>query len=59
MIRIPFERDRLSHGHLVHPVELAHLVHIGTAGKSLKEINAMHWRLALQNFARWHPWLRS
>ena len=27
MIRIPFERDRLSHGHLVHPIELAHLVH--------------------------------
>ena len=27
MIRIPFDSDRISHGHLVHPLELAHLIH--------------------------------
>ena len=36
MIRIPFERDRLSHGHLVHPVELAHLVHYWDSRKSIE-----------------------
>lgn len=27
MIRIPFDVDRISHGHLVHPLELASLIH--------------------------------
>lgn len=27
MIPIPFDNDRISHGHLVHPLELAHLIH--------------------------------
>ena len=27
MIRIPFDNDRISHGHFVHPLELAHLIH--------------------------------
>ena len=36
MIRIPFERDRLSHGHLVHPVELAHLVHYWDSRKLIE-----------------------
>ena len=27
MIRIPFDNDRISHGHLVHPLELAHFIH--------------------------------
>ena len=36
MIRIPFERDRLSHGHLVHPLELAHLVHYSDSRKLIE-----------------------
>ena len=36
MIRIPFERDRLSHGHLVHPVELAHMVHYWDSRKVIE-----------------------
>ena len=27
MIRIPFDTERISHAHLVHPLELAHLIH--------------------------------
>lgn len=37
MIRIPFDRDRISHGHLVHPLELAHLVYYWDSRKIIEQ----------------------
>lgn len=55
MIRIPFDTDRISHGHLIHPLELAHLIHFWDNRQHFQHHQQTALEAVSQNLRRLSP----